>query len=214
MKVSIIGGGGLVGSMTAFALQTAGIDSRQFAEICSAWALRKQTPLADLRVERGWLTPEDRNEVDRAVARHLNRHGGDARASLQAVADSRVRQSLAGVPDASRMLGEDSSRSAAFTFSTEALFTASISGGSPNKGMAAEAGRAASAANASDRQRPAATRLTVRIMTVSCSQTWRGADANRPDGRNEQGAPGFPGFGRSQRKPVLSPAVLERQPAD
>src|SRR5436309_905777 len=81
------------------ALQGAYIGNDQFAEICAAWATRKDTPLADLLVERAWLTAEDKREVERAVERHLRRHGGDAHASLQAVADSRIKRSLAGVPD-------------------------------------------------------------------------------------------------------------------
>src|SRR5947209_5348807 len=59
------------------ALQGAYLDNDQFAEICAAWATRKSTPLADLLVERAWLTPEDKKEVERAVERHLRRHGGD-----------------------------------------------------------------------------------------------------------------------------------------
>src|SRR5437868_624140 len=81
------------------ALLDAYIDNNQFAEICAAWATRKSTPLADLLLERAWLTVEDRKEVERVVERHLRRHGGDVRAGLQAVADERVKRSLAGVPD-------------------------------------------------------------------------------------------------------------------
>lgn len=54
----------------------------QFAEACSAWVMRKNTPLADLLVERGWLAPADRADVQRLVDRKLKKHGGDARASL------------------------------------------------------------------------------------------------------------------------------------
>jgi WD40 repeat protein/serine/threonine protein kinase len=68
------------------ALQAAVIDKDQFAEVCAAWTTRKATPLADLLVERGWLTAEDRQDVERLVQRHLARHKGDARQSLAAVA--------------------------------------------------------------------------------------------------------------------------------
>ena len=37
------------------ALQADLIDSARFGEVCSAWASRKETPLADLLVERGGL---------------------------------------------------------------------------------------------------------------------------------------------------------------
>ena len=40
------------------------IDDGQFARACSEWAGRKQTPLADLLLERGWLTPSDRADVE------------------------------------------------------------------------------------------------------------------------------------------------------
>ncbi len=68
------------------ALQAAFIDNDKFAEICSAWATRKRTPLADLLVERGMLTPDDRKEVDRSFQRHMSRHAGNPSASLAAIA--------------------------------------------------------------------------------------------------------------------------------
>jgi serine/threonine-protein kinase len=81
------------------ALQTDLLTAVQFAEACSAWAGRKDTPLADLLVERGWLSPSDRADVDKLLARKLARHGGDARAGLAEVTTDQVRQSLAGVND-------------------------------------------------------------------------------------------------------------------
>jgi hypothetical protein len=32
------------------------LDPSRFAEACNAWSARKDTPLADLLVERGWLS--------------------------------------------------------------------------------------------------------------------------------------------------------------
>ena len=46
------------------AVQADLIDAPAFAEACSAWAARKGTALADLLVERGWLTAEDQAAVD------------------------------------------------------------------------------------------------------------------------------------------------------
>jgi serine/threonine protein kinase/Flp pilus assembly protein TadD len=90
------------------ALQADLLDARKFAEACSAWAACKDTPLADLLVERGWLTAADRAHLDYLLERKLHKHGGDARASLrhaatvpdvrgmlESVADPDVRQSLA-----------------------------------------------------------------------------------------------------------------------
>ena len=55
------------------ALQADFIDNQQFAEGCAAWAARKSTPLADLMVERGWLTATDR-EHDREGSDDGDRH--------------------------------------------------------------------------------------------------------------------------------------------
>jgi serine/threonine-protein kinase len=40
------------------------IDSKRFAEACSAWAAERESPLADLLVDRGWLTFEQRGRVE------------------------------------------------------------------------------------------------------------------------------------------------------
>ncbi len=81
------------------ALQADLLDPARFAEACSAWAARKDTPLADLLVERGWLTPEERSHVDFLLGRKLKKHGGDARAGLAEAAPESVRQTLAALDD-------------------------------------------------------------------------------------------------------------------
>jgi serine/threonine-protein kinase len=92
------------------ALQADLLDAPRFAEACAAWAARKDVPLADLLVERGWLTAQDRAVLDHLLARKLHKHGGDVRASLAgavtpdvrgviaSVADDAIQQSLAGLP--------------------------------------------------------------------------------------------------------------------
>src|SRR5262245_22388040 len=82
------------------ALQADCLDVARFVEACTLWASRKSVPIGDLLVERGWLTPDDRDDVDRLVERKLRKHGGDARAGLAEAAPDHVRQSLAGIPDA------------------------------------------------------------------------------------------------------------------
>ena len=84
------------------ALQADFIDAQQFAAACSEWAGRKDTPLADLLVERGWLTDEDRAHVEYLLQRRLKKHEGDAHASLAAVTSPEVRSLLepAGEPAA------------------------------------------------------------------------------------------------------------------
>jgi hypothetical protein len=60
------------------ALQAALIDNNQFAEVCSAWTTRKRSRLAELLRERGWITAEELQEVERHHSRrqpHLPRPG-------------------------------------------------------------------------------------------------------------------------------------------
>jgi serine/threonine protein kinase len=82
------------------ALQADCLTPTRFVEACTNWAGRKDVPIAELLVERGWLTPDERADVDRLLERKLRKHGGDAKAGLaEATADPQVRQSLADVPD-------------------------------------------------------------------------------------------------------------------
>jgi tRNA A-37 threonylcarbamoyl transferase component Bud32 len=81
------------------AMQQDLIDPRQFADACAGWAVRKDKPLADILIERGWITEDDRRDVERFLERKLNRHGGDVRASLAAVADPAARDVIRAVDD-------------------------------------------------------------------------------------------------------------------
>jgi serine/threonine-protein kinase len=76
------------------ALQADFLNAQQFVDACSAWAARKVTPLADLLIERGWLTVEDRAAIDLLLERMLRRHSGDARAGLAAVTTAETRRTL------------------------------------------------------------------------------------------------------------------------
>src|SRR5262245_20660695 len=76
------------------------ITHARFVEACSLWANQKHQSLARLLIERGWMTDDERQDVERLVERKLRKHGGDARASLAEVAtDDVVRRSLADVGD-------------------------------------------------------------------------------------------------------------------
>ena len=81
------------------ALQADLLTNDQFAEACSAWVTRKHTPLADLLVERGCLTAEDRRDVERLLERKLKKHSGDVQASLAAVVQPPTRDVLAEITD-------------------------------------------------------------------------------------------------------------------
>jgi PAS domain S-box-containing protein len=80
------------------ALQADLIDCRQFIDACLLWTSRKDVPLADLLVERGWILPDDRAHVDYLLGRKLQKHGGDPTLSLAAVPDD-VKRSLAAMED-------------------------------------------------------------------------------------------------------------------
>ncbi len=73
------------------ALQADLLDRDQFAEACAAWAARKDGALADLLVERGWLSDEDRSHVEYLLERKVQKHAGNTRASLAAAATPEAR---------------------------------------------------------------------------------------------------------------------------
>jgi eukaryotic-like serine/threonine-protein kinase len=79
------------------ALQLDILDQSQFAEACAVWALDMNRAMADLLEERGWITPEDRQEITRNLERKLKKHRGDVHASLAAAADSSVREVLRSI---------------------------------------------------------------------------------------------------------------------
>ncbi len=81
------------------ALQLDLIDRDGFVAACAAWATRKDTPLAEVLLALGLLTPDGRAEVDRLLERRLKKHGDDAQASLAEAADSTVRAAVAAVGD-------------------------------------------------------------------------------------------------------------------
>ncbi len=92
------------------ALQADLLDAQRFAEACAAWAGRKNAHLADLLLERGWITPQDKATIERLVELKVQKHSGDVRASLAAVVgpavhdvlsrvdDPAIQQSLVGLP--------------------------------------------------------------------------------------------------------------------
>lgn len=81
------------------ALQLDLIDASQFAEACAAWASRKKQPLSDLLRERGWITDDDRRDVDRLLERKLRKHGGNVHESLLTLADADVRAAVQDITD-------------------------------------------------------------------------------------------------------------------
>jgi hypothetical protein len=81
------------------ALQADLIDSHQFIEACTLWASRKESTLAALLVERGWILPADQAHLDYLLQRKMERHGGAFGSALASVPDE-VKRSLAALGDA------------------------------------------------------------------------------------------------------------------
>jgi len=62
------------------------------------WTARKNTPLADLLVERGWIESGDVSHFQYLIVRKLERHGGDPKLSLAAL-DNDIKRQLASIDD-------------------------------------------------------------------------------------------------------------------
>ncbi len=95
------------------------IDLQQLTAACRAWAGDKSKPLADLLVERGWISAEDRAFLDRKADRKLAKHQNDPQTTLNVVTrgdlcdvlrsevnDTEVRQSLGKWPSTAPVLVE------------------------------------------------------------------------------------------------------------
>ncbi len=92
------------------ALQMDFVGRDALVQAMNAWALDKATPLGQILVRLGHLSPERYQLLDALVAEHLRAHQGDPRQSLavastpllirrdlQAIADPAVQASLAGL---------------------------------------------------------------------------------------------------------------------
>ena len=78
------------------ALQCGAVDADGLAETCAAWATEPTLPLADLMVDRGLMTVEQRTQLEETVARELASHGGDSHATLAATVNGRSLEALGG----------------------------------------------------------------------------------------------------------------------
>ena len=81
------------------ALQADLLDQRKFAEACTVWSTQKQNPMAELLVERGWLTADGRAEVQKLLERKLAKHNGDAKAAFAGITTDEIRQTLDQIGD-------------------------------------------------------------------------------------------------------------------
>ena len=69
------------------AMQSDLIEMRQFVDACTLWGSRKDSSLADILVEHGWLLSDDRQHVDYLLTRRMEKAGGDANKSLAGMPD-------------------------------------------------------------------------------------------------------------------------------
>jgi tRNA A-37 threonylcarbamoyl transferase component Bud32 len=67
----------------ALAVRSKCIDPSRLADVYRSWLAEPNSPLADLLVSRGLLTPADKAHVDTMLAQELASHGGDAAAALE-----------------------------------------------------------------------------------------------------------------------------------
>jgi eukaryotic-like serine/threonine-protein kinase len=71
------------------AFQNGTVDADRLAETCAAWIEEPSQTLADLFVDRGLMTDEQKTELEKVVARELEAHEGDPQATLAATIDGR-----------------------------------------------------------------------------------------------------------------------------
>jgi tetratricopeptide (TPR) repeat protein len=81
------------------ALQADLITRDQFVGACQEWAEGREISFPRLLVQRGWLKPEDRREVERLVERKIARHGGDVRACLAELANNPLQKAFVSLQD-------------------------------------------------------------------------------------------------------------------
>ena len=89
------------------AFQNGALEADRLAETCASWVAEPTLPLADLLVDRGLITDEQRTEVENVLAHELATHGGDPRATLAATIDGRTLAAMGDVAGARSSLGFD-----------------------------------------------------------------------------------------------------------
>ena len=68
----------------ALTVQASLVDDGQWTEACAAWAAGEAATLADVMVDRGLISRDDRAAVERALGYKVEEHGGDVSATLAA----------------------------------------------------------------------------------------------------------------------------------
>ncbi len=76
------------------------IDFEQLTSVCRAWAADKSKLLADLLVERGWLTEKRREFLEELVEYKLAKHQNDSRTALNSIVRGHVCDAIKQIEDA------------------------------------------------------------------------------------------------------------------
>jgi eukaryotic-like serine/threonine-protein kinase len=76
------------------AFQNGTVDADRLTETCAAWVEEPSQTLADLFVNRGLMTDEQKTELEKVVAHELKVHGGDPHATLAATIDGRSLEAI------------------------------------------------------------------------------------------------------------------------
>ena len=75
------------------------LDLAQLTAACRAWAADKSKPLADLLIERGWITADARGFVEMQLERKLAKHQHDPRVTLNAITRGDVCDAIKEIDD-------------------------------------------------------------------------------------------------------------------
>ncbi len=80
------------------AMQSDLIEMRHFVDACTLWGTRKDSSLAEILVEQGWLPAEDRQHVEYLLRRRIQKAHGDAKATLAGMPND-VKAALSSIDD-------------------------------------------------------------------------------------------------------------------
>jgi tetratricopeptide (TPR) repeat protein/tRNA A-37 threonylcarbamoyl transferase component Bud32 len=84
------------------------LDAGRFADACAAWSARRDASMADLLLQRGWITRDDRAALEDLLAVKLKRFAGDAHAALSDVDDDQIWRLLTSLADGGDTPSQDS----------------------------------------------------------------------------------------------------------
>jgi tetratricopeptide (TPR) repeat protein/tRNA A-37 threonylcarbamoyl transferase component Bud32 len=81
------------------AVQAGLIDCQQLAKGYHLWSSQRDSSLAEVMVEEGWLTAEDKQHLDHVLERAMEKRAGNAAVTVANVADQKVKDVLSSFND-------------------------------------------------------------------------------------------------------------------